>query len=559
MRETLECDVLVIGAGASGLSCAIALAQALESHNKKVSSGLTSGPMLRDAQIWVLEKGPSVGAHSVSGAILDPVILQRLFPNALELGFPRRAVVKQESLLWLTRSHAWSLPVVPPSLQNQGYWLVSLSEMNRWLGQQAENLGVQVLPGFSAVDLVWENDQLVGVITDDKGLLKDGQKAPNYQPGFLIKSKLVVFAEGPKGSLFKKLLRHLNLPSPKDLFELGVKEVIQLPKGQVAPGLVWHTLGYPFDDGKGGAFIYTYDQDQLSLGVVVSLNSRDPFLDAHAKLQEFKQHPWVQQLIEGGEVIAYGAKTIPSGGWFNLPPLYGNGWLVIGDSAGFVDLRRLKGIHLAMASGYLAAQTALKALVQVDFSAKTLKSYEESVIDPESLIYRALWTSRNHHSFLNWPLGLNFLGLGFQEITNGHCFGLNFPPSQDDAQTTAPVVEVWGTDHPQPSWSDDGKLFFNKLSSVYLTGTRHPEEGVNHLKLQNPEKCQECYSIFKSPCTYFCPAQVYEIVSSESGNYTLKINFSNCIHCKTCDIKCPYENIDWQAPEGGMGPNYSLT
>ena len=381
----------------------------------------------------------------------------------------------------------------------------------------------------------------------------------------ILKAKTTVFAEGTRGSLFKQVSKKLNLRAGKNAesFEEGVKEVIQMPTGTVKPGQVIHTVGYPLNKSIGGTFIYTVPGDKIILGLVAYLDSKDPLLDPHRELQKLKTHPFISNMIQGGKVVAYGGKTLPAGGWYSMPKLYGDGFLVCGDSASMVDVQKLKGIHLAMKSGMLAAETAFAAILANDSSSQTLQQYEQKV--HASYVKKELYRVRNFHQTLSKGLVASLPLIALQEITGGR--GLfDRMSSHEDAKTTLSVSEVWGSeglnhaDNKLPK--TDGQLFFDKLGSVYLTGTTHDEDSPNHLKLQNGDICRTvCEPKYKSPCVQFCPASVYEMLPSqkEQGKYDLQINYTNCIHCKTCDIKCPHENIEWTVPEGGGGPKYTET
>ncbi|HRO67196.1 MAG TPA: electron transfer flavoprotein-ubiquinone oxidoreductase [Pseudobdellovibrionaceae bacterium] len=473
--------------------------------------------------------------------------------------------MKKDAVYYLGSDFSFKLPITPPPFHNIGHHIVSLSKFNRWLGQKCEEKGINIFPGFAAVEAIYEGDKIVGVRTGDKGRDKNGRPKSNFEPGMILKSKLVVFAEGTRGSLFKQVQKKLNLRDGKnaEVFEEGVKEIIQMPPGTVEPGQVIHTLGFPLKKSIGGTFIYTIPGDKIILGLVAYLDTHDPLLDPHRELQKLKTHPFVRKMIEGGKVIAYGGKTLPAGGYYSMPKLAGDGWMVCGDSASMVDVQKLKGIHLAMKSGMLAAETALAGLVAGNTSAEVLSSYEKKVHD--SFVAKELYRVRNFHQTLSKGMYASMPLLALQEITGGR--GLfDHMPVHPDAKTTEKVVDVWGPEglqHPENQLpKPDGNLFFDKLSSVYLTGTMHDEDSPNHLILGDGDICRTvCEPQYKSPCVRFCPASVYEMLPSQKhqGQYELQINFTNCIHCKTCDIKCPFENIDWTVPEGGGGPQYQET
>lgn len=565
-RETMDVDVLIVGGGSAGLSAAYRLASMIEKHNKDIASGTKQGDAIPDQMIVVLEKGPEVGAHSFSGAVLNPVALEELIPDYKEQGCPIDSDVVYDEVRYLGESSSFKLPITPPPFRNHGNKIISISKFNRWLGGQCEAKGVNIFPGFAAVEALYEGDKIVGVRTGDKGRDKDGKPKANFEPGLILKSKLVIFAEGTRGSLFRQVGKKLNLREGKnaEVFEEGVKEIIQMPPGTVKPGQVIHTLGFPLYKSIGGTFIYTIPGDKIILGLVAYLDSKDPLLDPHRELQKLKTHPFIANMIKGGKVLTYGGKTLPAGGWYSMPKLYGDGWVVCGDSASMVDVQKLKGIHLSMKSGMCAAETAFEMIQKGgDSSAQVTKSYEDKV--HASVIKKDLYRVRNFHQTLSKGMLASLPLIALQEITGGRGLFDNMK-SHVDAKTTEPVIEVWGPEGekapenqlPKP----DGVLFFDKLSSVYLTGTMHDEDSPNHLLLQNGDICRTvCEPQYKSPCTLFCPAAVYEMLPSkvEDGKKDLHINYTNCIHCKTCDIKCPFENIDWTVPEGGGGPRYTET
>lgn len=564
-RETMDVDVLIVGGGAAGLSCAYKLATEIETHNAAVDAGQSQAEKIPEQMIVVLEKGSEIGAHSFSGAVLNPKALAELIPNYKELNCPLDAEVTEDAVYYLSESSATKLPMTPPPFHNVGHSIVSLSKLNRWLASQCESKGINIFPGFAAVEALYEGDKIIGVRTGDKGRDKNGHPKANFEPGLILKAKTTVFAEGTRGSLFKQISKKLNLRAGKnaEVFEEGVKEIIQMPAGTIKPGQVIHTMGYPLNKSIGGTFIYTVPDDKIVLGIVAYLDSKDPLLDPHRELQKLKTHPFIANMIQGGKVVAYGGKTLPAGGWYSMPKLFGDGFMVCGDSASMVDVQKLKGIHLAMKSGMMAAETAFEALKKQDSSSAVLKSYEEKVFS--SYVKSELYRVRNFHQTLSKGLLASLPLIALQEITGGRGLFDNMK-THEDAKTTHSVNEVWGSEGLNHSENQlpktDGQLFFDKLGSVYLTGTSHDEDSPNHLKLQNSDLCRTvCEPQFKSPCVQFCPASVYEMLPSqkESGKYDLQINYTNCIHCKTCDIKCPHENIEWTVPEGGGGPKYTET
>lgn len=564
-REVMDVDVVIVGGGVAGLACAYHLQAQVQKYNDGIVSGKMKGSPLGELMITVLEKGAEIGAHSLSGAVMNPVALAELIPDFKDRGCPLDAEVKKDAVYYLGEDFSFKLPVVPPPFHNEGNYIVSLSKLNRWLATQCEAKGINIFPGFSVVEALYEQDKIVGVRTGDKGRDKNGDPKANFEPGLILKAKLVIFAEGSRGSLFRQVSQKLNLRAGKnpEVFEEGVKEIIQMPPGTVEPGVVIHTMGYPLKKSIGGTFIYSLPGDQIILGLVAYLDSKDPLLDPHRELQKLKTHPMIREKLKGGKVIAYGGKTLPAGGWFSIPKLYGDGWMVIGDSASLVDVQKLKGIHLSIKSGMAAAETAIDCLLADDFSAAKTQGYETRVHN--SYIKRELFKVRNFHQTLGMGIFTSLPLLALQELTGGRGL-VDGMKVHEDAKVTEKVLDFWGAEGlknpenqlPKP----DGTLFFDKLSSVYLTGTQHDENSPNHLLLLNPDICRNvCEPQYKSPCNHFCPASVYEMrpSSKEQGQFDLQINYTNCIHCKTCDIKCPFGNIDWTVPEGGGGPQYRET
>jgi electron-transferring-flavoprotein dehydrogenase len=563
-RETMDVDVLIVGAGSAGLSAAIKLKQSIDAHNEAVGQGKLKAETIPEQMIVVIEKAAEVGAHSFSGAVMDPTALKELFPNYKEMGCPIDADVVEDAVYYLSKGGSFKAPFTPPPFHNIGKHIVSISKINRWLGQQAEAMGINIFPGFPAVEALYdENNNIIGVRTGDKGLDKNGKQKPNFEPGMLLKAKLTIFAEGPRGSLFKQVAKKLELRKDKneDVYEEGVKEIIQLPPGSVKPGVVIHTLGFPLYKSIGGTFIYSIPGDKIILGLVGYLDTKDPLFDPHKELQKLKTHPFLQKMLKGGKVIAYGGKVLPAGGWYSVPKLYHGGMLVVGDSASMVDVQKLKGIHLAMKSGMLAAETAFEAIQKQDFSESTLQSYDEKI--KSSYVKKQLYRVRNFHQTLSKGVFASLPLIALQEITGGRGLFDNLK-THKDREYTKSVEEVWGSEGqnnpenqlPKP----DNVLFFDKLSSVYMAGSVHDEDSPNHLLVPDRNVCADvCQPKYNSPCNHFCPANVYEMVPDSSGKKQLLVNYTNCIHCKTCDIKCPFDNITWTTPEGGGGPAYTET
>lgn len=556
-REVLEVDILFVGAGAASLAGALRLHQLLEAHNARVAQtgeGSALNPM-----IAVIEKGAEVGAHSLSGAVLDPVALRELVPDFESKGCPIEKRVEAEDVYFLTKKRALRFPVTPPPLRNHGLPIVSLARFNRWLGGLVEAAGINVFSGFAGVEILEENGAVVGVRTGDKGIDKHGQRKPNFEPGIDLRAKLTIFGDGPRAFLSKQLIaRHGLLQGrPNQVFETGVKEVIELPPGRTDVGRVIHTMGYPFRaDSVGGTFIYTMADNLAAVGLVTPLDYQDPFVNPHEQLQAFKEHPTIAKFLAGGKSVYYGAKVISAGGYHSIPTLYTDGALLIGEAASLVDMARLKGIHLAMKSGMLAAETAFRALGANDFSSRSLAPYEKAVY--ESYVGKQLYKVRNFHRAMALGLPRALMHVGLQQITGGADV-LGASHEKEDRYTFKSVAEYYGVDVDlPPPRKYDGHMFLDKLQDVYLSGTMHGEDQPSHLLVLDTHKCYDtCVATYRYPCNRFCPANVYEMVASDGGALRLQVNFANCVHCQTCDIKCPLDNIRWTPPEGGQGPNYT--
>jgi electron-transferring-flavoprotein dehydrogenase len=544
-REQLEADVLIVGAGPAGLSCALHLANLIKKHNAGGAK-----PELSPENIYVLEKGREIGAHQLSGAILNPKALAELVPD-FEKSAPLDTPVTDSAALIFTKKSSYRIPITPPPFNNSGNYVISLSKMVKWLGGLVEAAGVNVFKEFGGAELTYEREGIGGVITEDKGLDKNGKPKDNYTPGYELRSKVTVLAEGPRGSLTKQLVAKKTLDNinPQS-YGLGIKELWEVQPGKIKPGFVAHTLGWPLSRKMyGGGWIYGLSNNRVSVGLVVALEYADPRFDPHAAFQIWKTHPFVCELLDGGKMVRYGAKSLPYGGWYAMPRNYVDGGLIVGDSGSLLDSQRLKGVHLAMKSGMLAAETIFEALKAGDTSAKTLKLYQEKI--EHSYIKDELWKVRNFHQSFHNGLFEGLVLSGLQEITGGR--GLV------DPMRTRPGHEAYTQSHWRPApegFKGDGKLTFDRLTDVYHSGTRHEEDQPCHLKVQDLNICStRCAEEYGNPCQYFCPAAVYEMVKEGNG-VKLKINAANCVHCKTCDIADPYQIIDWTVPEGGGGPNY---
>jgi electron-transferring-flavoprotein dehydrogenase len=548
-REKLEADVLIVGAGPAGLACALRLSQLIEQN---APSG--RAPAVTAENIYVLEKAREIGAHQLSGAIMDPCALRELVPD-FEKSAPLDTSVTGDAAYFLTASDSWKLPITPPPLQNHGNYVVSLNRLTKWLGGLVEKAGVNVFTQFAGASLIYEGAGIAGVITEDKGVDKNGKPKDNFTPGYELRSKITVLAEGPRGSLTKTLVDHFRLDGVNpQVYGIGIKELWDVQPGRIETGYVAHTLGWPLDSHKyGGGWIYGLRDNRVSLGMVVGLEYEDSLFDPHEAFQKFKKHPFVRRILEGGKLVRYGAKTVPYGGWYSMPRSYVDGGLIIGDSASLLNSQRLKGIHTAIKSGMLAAETIYEALAAGDSTSKSMSAYQQKL--EASWIKPELWAVRNFHQGFHDGLWQGLFNAGIQFVTGGR--GLSDParcgPGYQDFRRLGRPREIIDQ---STRFKGDGTLTFNRLTDVYHSGTRHEEDQPCHLVVTDPSICSDrCVKEYGNPCQYYCPAAVYEMVL-DGGQPKLKINASNCVHCKTCDIADPYQIVNWVPPEGGGGPNY---
>jgi electron-transferring-flavoprotein dehydrogenase len=546
-REQLEADVLIVGAGPAGLACALHLARLIKDSKEATAAGLSP------ENIYVLEKGRELGAHQLSGAVMDPRGLRELVPDFEQSAPPGTldTPVTDDAAFFLTKSGGWEFPITPPPLRNHGNYVVSLSKLVKWLGVLVEKTGVNLFTQFGGAQLIYQGEGIAGVITEDKGVDKDGKPKDNYTPGYELRAKVTVLAEGPRGSLTKDLVEKKQLDGINpQIYAIGIKELWEVPAGRIAAGSVTHTMGWPLDPSMyGGGWVYGLRENRVSLGLVAGLEYHNPQFDPHEAFQEFKTHPFVRKVIEGGKLVRYGAKTIPEGGWYSMPRTYVDGGLIIGDSASFLNSQRLKGIHMAIKSGMLAAETIFDSLRAGDTSAKTLSTFPKKV--EVSWIKKELWAVRNFHQSFQHGLSAGLFHAALQYISGGR--GLVDPMRARPGHEAYHKLD--GAAAPE-RFKGDGALTFDRLTDVYHSGTRHEEDQPCHLVVVEPDICtNRCVREYGNPCQYFCPAAVYEMVQ-EKGETRLKINASNCVHCKTCDIADPYQIINWVVPEGGGGPNY---
>jgi len=551
-REKIEFDVLFVGGGPANLAGAIRLMQLAKEKNMTL-------------EVALIEKGADVGSHALSGAILNPVALTELLPDYSRKECPIESTVKEDGFYFLTRKNYYRIPITPRYMHSKGFFIISLSRFTRWLGRIAEDLGVNIFPGFSGKEVLYEKDQgtITGVRTGDKGLDKDGRPKGNFEPGIDLMAKVTVFGEGARGSLTKDVSQKLNLFSGKmpQVFETGIKEVIQLPENNYFTSNNVndiHTLGYPLGlDIPGGGFIYEIKDNKVAIGFLVGLAYQNPMLDLYDEFIRFKQHPFVADIIKNGKVLEQGARTVSSGGYFTIPKLAVDGGVFVGGCAAMQNTPGLKGIHLSMKSGMLAAEAIITALEKRDFSHKSLGIYQD--LFDKSWASTEIYEARNFSQALSKKGPIKWIHIGAQYITKGRGFVDNMP-IQPDFKTLKPARENDADVRPVADKKMlDGVLFVDKLTGVYLSKTMHREDQPSHIIVHDKDLCvNECFKTFKSPCTRFCPGDVYEIETDpKTSTRRLKLNPSNCLHCKTCDIKDPYENITWTCPEGGEGPGYT--
>ena len=547
LREFLEVDVVIVGAGPSGLSAAIRLKQLASENDHEIS-------------VCVVEKGSEIGAHILSGAVVDPIALNELIPEWKEKGAPLNTPVTENMHWFLSETSKSVLPhiLMPPLLNNNGCFTLSLGNFCRWLAEQAEALGVEIYPGFAAAEILYKDDGSVrGIATGDMGLQKDGAPGPNHEHGMELHAKYTFFAEGVRGHLSKELNTKFGLSNnaQPQVYAIGIKELWDVVPEKHSKGRVIHTQGWPLKETTGGGFIYHQENNQVAVGFVVALDYKNPYLSPFDEMQKFKTHPSVRPLLEGGRRVAYGARAINEGGLQSVPKLTFPGGALIGCSAGFVNVPRIKGTHNAMKSAMLAAEAAFVSIKAGSQGGDELTTYNEGW--KKSWIYTDLHKVRNARPALaklgiklgtlyaGFDMWINNLGLGFLlPWTMGH---------EPDHAQLKPASSCAKITYPKP----DGKITFDKLSSVFLSSTNHMENQPVHLKLKDVTvPISINLAKFDGPEARFCPAGVYEYISDDTGKKKLHINAQNCVHCKTCDIKDPTQNINWVVPEGGSGPNY---
>jgi electron-transferring-flavoprotein dehydrogenase len=549
-RETLEVDILVVGGGPAGMSAALRLAQL---NKARGGEPLT---------VAVLEKAREAGAHMLSGAVLDPRALAELVPDFQAKGAPLGASVHQDHVFFLTRNSKFPFPMVPPPLQNHGHYIISLNRFVKWLGGLVEAAGVDVFTGFPASELLYEDNRVVGVRTGDRGIGRHGEVKSTFEPGVDVRARVTILCDGVRGNLTKALVRRLGLDEGRapQQYALGIKELWEVPADRVPAGTVMHTMGYPLRmEEFGGGFLYAMPEGLLSVGFVAGLDYWDPMFDPHVTFQHFKRHPLVSTLLQGGQMVRYGAKALPEGGWHATPRVYADGVLIAGDAGGFLNSLRLKGIHLAMRTGMLAAESAFEAVAAGDTSAPQLQSYERRI--EASDVRAELYPVRNVHQSFGHGLiaGLAYSGLS---LVAGGWWVRDPMPSHAGFERMQTIADRYRDGRPDTNATVnpariDRQLTFDRLTNVHYSGTRHAEDQPSHLIVHDTDICRtRCTEEYGNPCIRFCPANVYEMVDAGDGTQKLQVNASNCVHCKTCDIMDPYQIIDWVPPEGGGGPHY---
>ncbi len=529
-REVMEFDVVIVGAGPAGLACAIRLKQLNDELN-----------------VCVLEKGAIVGAHSLAGAVIEPQALDQLLPNWRDNPPEMCVPVTRDEVHMMSATGSFKFPITPPQMNNHGNFIVSLGALTAKMAEAAEELGVEVYPGFPAREALFNDaGAVIGVRTGDMGVDRDGKPKDSYTQGMDLHAKLTVFSEGCRGSCTKQLIKKFELDKDADpqTYGIGIKELWQVPEGRSEAGLVMHTMGWPLDSSTyGGSFVYHMDENRIAVGFVIGLDYSDPDLEPFEKFQDFKNHPKIKALLEGGEIISYGARAISDGGWQSLPKTEMPGALLIGDTAGLLNLPKIKGVHQALKSGMLAAE-------HIHETACSSAGYDAKL--RESAVGKELKKVRNFRPAFHWGLWLGVLISALETVTLG-LLPWTLKNHADHAQ-----LKKRDPAKPRPTKAERSLAPRDRLAAVYFAATEHDEDQPVHLQVADTDICvSQCAEEYGNPCTRFCPAGVYEIVEEEAGK-RLQINAANCVHCKTCDIKDPYQIINWVTPEGGSGPNYQL-
>lgn len=539
-RENMEFDVVIVGAGPAGLSCAIRMKQLADEAAKELN-------------ICVLEKGGEVGAHLLSGAVFEPRALNELIPDWKEKGAPLTCEAGKDRFIFLTKKKAFKFPIVPPQMNNHGNYIISLGNLGKWLAEQAESMGIEIFPGFAASEVLYNSDgAVIGVATTDMGLDENGEKTDAFEPGYELHARQTIFAEGCHGSLTKTLINKFDLRKDSDpqTYGLGVKEIWEIDPAKHEQGSITHTIGWPMDNKTyGGSWIYHMEDNKISIGYVVGLDYENPYLSPYQEMQRFKTHPAIKPLLEGGKRIAYGARALVEGGFQSLPKLTFKGGVLIGDCAGFLNTPKIKGNHTAMKSGMIAAESVFAAISEREEWGLEVTSYTDNI--KSSWLWKELKAVRNIRPGFHKGLWFGLINAAWETIS------LGMSPwtmkNHADYKQTKPASECEKIEYPKP----DGVITFDRLTSVSFSNTNHAEGQASHLKLKDSSIPVDVnLKVYGGPSQYYCPAGVYEFVKDEQGNDKFQINAQNCVHCKTCDIKDPSQNINWVVPYGGDGPNY---
>ena len=545
--DVVSTDILIIGGGPSGLAASIHLADLLKQE------GL-------NRRILLIEKGSSIGSHILSGAVIKADVFKELLPDIEFSEIPLNSIVTKDKTVLLSETGSFTLPFHVPFMNNKGNYTASLSKLCRYLAKIAEEKGVEIYTGFSVSEILYKDGKVSGAKTIDTGIDHNGKQLENFQPGTSIDAKLTIFAEGTRGSLAKQLIKKFDLDKDKNcqVYSLGVKELWSVPEGNINPGEVFHTMGYPLNLKEfGGGFVYGLNDNKVAVGLVVGLDYEDPTFDTHDAFQAWKITPFISRFLSGGKLVEYGAKTLPEGGYYSVPKLYADNALIVGDSAGLLAMPALKGVHLAITSGMLAAKTAFSALRKNDFSEYVLSQYESLV--KNSVIYKDLYPVRNFRQGFSKGLILGAIQFGTQLVTGGAGF-FGKLKTRPDSETTKTLSEFKGKTFKERfsgKLEFDKVLTFDKATDVFHSGVGHDEKQVPHVRINNPESFREInIKKYGAMEQFFCSSEVYELHTDKTGYQELRIHFENCMHCKTCDIKSPGDGITWSVPNGGNGPDF---